>query len=136
MKHSERDCSLALGNASLYKCSSKHLKIIQDSLMHIPNAKCCLIVIRFFFFFSLKIDWRFLDLIFPTFGKDFFFKLTLINTLSKIHNSDSVTQCSHLPGLRSFLGYGTFNSKSREVLSKLKWSVILFHGLNCVPKIE
>lgn len=135
MKHSERDCSLALGNASLYKCSSKHLKIIQDSLMHIPNAKCCLIVIRFFFFFfkdRLEISWPYIS----NFWQRFFFKLTLINTLSKIHNSDSVTQCSHLPGLRSFLGYGTFNSKSREVLSKLKWSVILFHGLNCVPKIE
>lgn len=136
MKHSERDCSLALGNASLYKCSSKHLKIIQDSLMHIPNAKCCLIVIRFLFFFffkdRLEISWPYIS----NFWQRFFFKLTLINTLSKIHNSDSVTQCSHLPGLRSFLGYGTFNSKSREVLSKLKWSVILFHGLNCVPKIE
>lgn len=74
MKRSETDCSLALGNARLHKCSSKYLEVIQAGSMYIPNAKCHLIVTRIFFFLVKKKKTVFetiLDLIFPTPGKHF-----------------------------------------------------------------
>lgn len=73
--------------------------------MHIPNAKCYLIVRRIFFS-PLKVDLEtILDLIFPTLGKLLLFlKLTSINPLSKTQSSAKMAHCLHSPKAGGFLG--------------------------------
>lgn len=94
---------------------------MQASEMHIPNAKCHLIVTRIF---SLKVDFEtILDLVFQTLGKHF---IKVNFSKCSVKNSTQIGGPTlHIcPGPRGFLECGTCGRKTRKILGKLGWWVI------------
>lgn len=94
---------------------------MQASEMHIPNAKCHLIVTRIF---SLKVDFEtVLDLVFQTLGKHF---IKVNFSKCSVKNSTQIGGPTlHIcPGPRGFLECGTCGRKTRKILGKLGWWVI------------